>query len=104
VQSDQADQDFATLAADLGAAIGSSVTLSRKDTHAILTVKADQIEAARAALARVRPGVRVMSAGESIEIYKEVGLPKDVAARFEVSAMSGRHGIGHTRMATESAI
>ena len=52
----------------------------------------------------LRPGLKVMSAGEGIEIYKEVGLPKDVAARFDVAKMSGTHGIGHTRMATESAV
>jgi len=45
-----------------------------------------------------------MSAGEAIEIFKEVGLPKDVAARFQVAKMGGTHGIGHTRMATESAV
>jgi glutamine phosphoribosylpyrophosphate amidotransferase len=48
--------------------------------------------------------VKVMSAGDSIEIFKEVGLPKDVAARFDVARMHGTHGIGHTRMATESAV
>ena len=42
--------------------------------------------------------------GESVEIYKEIGLPKDVVARFDVRAMGGSHGIGHTRMATESAV
>ena len=45
-----------------------------------------------------------MSAGEGIEIFKEVGLPKDVAARFGIAKMGGTHGIGHTRMATESAV
>lgn len=52
----------------------------------------------------LRPNIRVMSAGDTIEIYKEVGLPRDVAARFDLSGMSGTHGIGHTRMATESAV
>jgi amidophosphoribosyltransferase len=45
-----------------------------------------------------------MSAGDTIEIYKEVGLPRDVAKRFEIGSMAGSHGIGHTRMATESAV
>ena len=45
-----------------------------------------------------------MSSGESLEIYKEVGLPKDVALRFDLKNMTGTHGIGHTRMATESAV
>jgi amidophosphoribosyltransferase len=70
----------------------------------VLDFPADKATETRAALERLTPGVRVMSAGESIEIYKEVGLPKDVAARFEISKMSGTHGIGHTRMATESAV
>lgn len=104
VQSDQADTVFADLADKLGAAIGESVSLTRKDTHAVLDVPTDKIAEARAALKTVAPDVRVMSAGETIEIYKEVGLPKDVAARFDVSKMHGSHGIGHTRMATESAV
>ena len=45
-----------------------------------------------------------MGAGAAIEIYKEVGLPAEVVKRFDVTKMSGSHGIGHTRMATESAV
>jgi glutamate synthase domain-containing protein 1 len=66
-------------------------------------VASEKLEAARAEIA-ARPGLRVMSAGESVEIYKEVGLPKDVLARFDIAEMGGTHGIGHTRMATESAV
>ena len=39
-----------------------------------------------------------------MELYKEVGRPADVAEKFALAAMSGTHGIGHTRMATESAV
>jgi glutamate synthase domain-containing protein 1 len=53
---------------------------------------------------REMPGLRIMSDGDRIEIYKEVGLPRDVADRFKLPEMSGTHGIGHTRMATESAV
>lgn len=104
VQSADAEKDFAGLAGDLEKAIGAKVVLERKDSHAIVRLPNGKLAAARAALAELRPDVRVMSAGDIIEIYKETGLPKDVAARFEVSKMSGRHGIGHTRMATESAV
>ena len=104
VQSDNPDQDFATLADDLGAALGTPITLRANDTHAVLELPADQVEAARALIAD-RPGrIMVMSDGDVIEIYKEVGLPRDVASRFDLPAMSGTHGIGHTRMATESAV
>ncbi len=50
------------------------------------------------------PDVQVMSYGDAIEIYKEMGLPEDVAAQFGVQGMAGSHIIGHTRMATESAV
>ena len=48
--------------------------------------------------------LQVMSYGKSIEIYKETGLPKDIIDRFSVENMTGSHIVGHTRMATESAV
>jgi methylamine---glutamate N-methyltransferase subunit A len=104
VQSATPEKDFAGLADALGKALGAKVTAVLKDTHAVLSVPATQLDAARAAVRDLRPGIRVMSAGEEIEIYKEVGLPRDVARRFDLARMSGTHGIGHTRMATESAV
>lgn len=104
VQSADPGRDFANLDGDLHDAIGQPVTIKVKSTHAVIELPLDQIDAARSALARLRPGVKVMSAGDSIEIFKEVGLPRDVAARFDVAGMKGTHGIGHTRMATESAV
>jgi glutamate synthase domain-containing protein 1 len=104
VQSPEPGKDFKGLADDLAALIGVPVSSAVKDTHIVLDLPADRLDAARAAVATLRPSARVMSAGEGIEIYKEVGLPKDVAARFDLGKMSGTHGIGHTRMATESAV
>ena len=104
IQSAHPDKDFKNLDGDLHDAIGQPVTMKIKSTHAVLEVPLAQMDAARSALSHLRPGVKVMSAGNSIEIFKEVGLPKYVAARFEVSKMKGTHGIGHTRMATESAV
>jgi glutamate synthase domain-containing protein 1 len=104
VQSAHPDKDFEGLDGDLHAAIGQPVTMLVKSTHAVLEMPIAQIEAARSALAHLRPAVKVMSVGDAIEIFKEVGLPKDVARRFDLARMSGTHGIGHTRMATESAV
>ena len=104
VQSSDPETDFETLDEDLKNAIGVPVLMLRKDSHAVIEVPRNQIEAARSALAELRPSVKVMSAGDSIEIFKEVGLPKEVAARFDLAKMHGTHGIGHTRMATESAV
>lgn len=104
VQSSNGNAEFATLAADLSATICKDVNLTQKDTHAVLDLPKNSVEAGRNALSSLRPGVRVMSAGDKIEIYKEVGLPRDVTTRFDVGQMAGTHGIGHTRMATESAV
>lgn len=104
VQSAQPNQDFVNLDADLHAALGQPVAMLIKSTHAVLEIPAGQIAAARSALLHLRPDLKIMSVGDSLEIYKEVGLPKDVARRFDVAKMGGTHGIGHTRMATESAV
>ena len=104
VQSSQPDSDFKGLDKELAKATGARVTVALKDTHAVFDVPVGKLDLARAELARLRPGIKVMSAGESIEIFKEVGLPRDVARRFGVAGMAGTHGIGHTRMATESAV
>ncbi len=107
LQSNAPHQDFAELAADMAAATDmddSKVSLAVKDTHAVLTVPEGITTDVRASLGEIRPTVRIMSIGGAIEIYKEVGLPRSVAERFSVSQMRGTHGIGHTRMATESAV
>jgi len=104
VQSDTPETDFDGLADAIKEATSVTVSIRVKDTHAILEMPENAIASIRAILSDIRPAIRIMSAGDSIEIYKEVGLPRDVAARFEISKMSGTHGIGHTRMATESAV
>lgn len=104
IQSDHPDKDFSALEKDLEKFTSAQVSMSVKDTHAVLEISNTRVDDIRNALAELRPNIRVMSTGDIIEIYKEVGLPKDVAERFDLASMSGTHGIGHTRMATESAI
>ena len=103
IQSATPARDFAGLDADLAKA-GIKADVTVKSTHAVIEFDAAKLGEIRDALATIRPSVRAMSSGESVEIYKEVGLPKDVVTRFDVRSMSGSHGIGHTRMATESAV
>lgn len=104
IQSSAPKSDFEGLEAELGEKIGTKVSSTVKSTHAVLDVPAGKLDEARAAITELRPNVRVMGAGEAIEIYKEVGLPAEVVKRFDLTKMGGSHGIGHTRMATESAV
>ena len=94
--------DWQALAAAATSAFGKA-EVQQRGNHAILTVTAD-FAPLRAWLHDSYPAVGLVSAGDTIEIYKEVGLPKDVVDAFDLRSVRGTHAIGHTRMATESAV
>jgi glutamate synthase domain-containing protein 1 len=104
LQSPHAQDDFAKLRATLSREQNSDVALSIHDTHAVLSVPSDKLDAVKAMLSAKHPSIRIMATGDAIEIYKEVGNPNEVAERFDLAHMKGTHAIGHTRMATESAV
>jgi glutamate synthase domain-containing protein 1 len=97
-----------TTAPRLGAAFterfGVRAALLRHGSHAVLQVPEALEAEVRLWLAQDYPGIHLVGAGMRMELYKDVGLPGDVAARFGLSTMSGTHAIGHTRMATESSV
>ncbi len=49
-------------------------------------------------------GVEVVSMGRQLEIIKQVGSPQNLDATYAISGFVGTHGIGHTRLSTESRI
>ena len=99
-----ATTEFAELALQVETALGRKITHVTRDTHSIFSVPAEREADARLIIARLAPEITVVGAGARMELYKEVGLPTMVARRFRLDAMAGTHGIGHTRMATESAV
>lgn len=88
----------------VAAAIDGDVEGVVRDSHLVLSFASHDEQRVRDWLAAERPELVVIGAGQRIELYKEVGRPGDVARRFGLAGMSGTHGIGHTRMATESAV
>ena len=96
--------DFAALAKKVEASIGAPISVATHATHAVLTLPAKSEQAAREAIAAADKQVKMVSSGTRMEIYKEVGRPDLVAKQFDLAHMKGSHGIGHTRMATESAV
>jgi glutamate synthase domain-containing protein 1 len=104
VQSSVPTEDFVALETRLASGEFGQAQVRIRDTHAVVALAADKAETLRAALPEIAPRLRVMSVGSNMEIYKEIGLPRDVIKRFGVTEMSGTHAIGHTRMATESAV
>src|SRR6266550_4562605 len=96
-------QDWEALAAELGNAFGGSPEPSVRSSHAVLVVEAEASEA-EAWIREAHPELRVMSAGRTIEIYKETGRPEDFIRQFALTDFHGTHALGHTRMATESRV
>jgi glutamate synthase domain-containing protein 1 len=50
------------------------------------------------------PGCEILCLGEHISLFKQVGSPDELEAAYRISALHGTHGIGHTRMSTESRV
>ena len=100
---DSSEHDWSALADSLDRALSCSTTITHRDTHAILVTDGEE-QAVQNWLAQNAADVRVVGRGNSVEIFKETGLPEDVYARFDLESAQGRHMIGHTRMATESAV
>jgi glutamate synthase domain-containing protein 1 len=95
--------DWNVIAKQLGTAIGADVEVETVEDHAILrTSGAGDI--ARKWLIDNVPAAYVLSQGHAIEIFKGVGDPAEIIARLNLSQRGGTHAIGHTRMATESAV
>ena len=95
-------QDWRGVQSALAQAVGAGEPEVRA-SHAVIVVESDA-ETTVSWLRERYPELRVMSAGEAIEIYKEAGLPSAFVERFDLASMSGTHALGHTRMATESKV
>ena len=96
-------QDWEALAAELGLAFGGSPQASVRSSHAVVVVDAEAADA-EAWVRGTHPELRIMSAGQAIEIYKETGRPEAFVRRFALGDFRGSHALGHTRMATESRV
>lgn len=95
--------DWSQVTAALGAATHAKVTVDTIDDHAVIRTDGDGATSYKWLIDNV-PGATVLSQGQSIEIFKGIGEPDAIAERLKLSGRTGSHAIGHTRMATESAV
>jgi glutamate synthase domain-containing protein 1 len=87
-----ADVDWPALAAGVGA------TATAFGRAAVLTGPAgcrDELEGR---------DLTVVSSGRDLEVFKGVGLPVDISKEYDLPSRHGYLGVGHTRLATESAV
>src|SRR5207302_3814177 len=85
----------------------ATVVTHRKTTGAYLRLDlertSDPVKREEAILARA-PGSEVVSLGHQLQIVKQVGSPTRLERDYLISQWMGSHGIGHTRLSTESRV
>jgi glutamate synthase domain-containing protein 1 len=101
--SERHGYDWSGLAGSLETDLDCRADLVTRDNHAEVVAPLE-VDRLRQWLKQRGNGVRVLSVGHSIEVFKDVGRPDEVARRYEFSALRGTHCVGHTRMATESQV
>ena len=97
------DYSWGDLEAGLQREFGKDSQLNAYGNHAVI-VSRTKPENINKWVLEQDSELRINSSGTTIEIFKEKGLPKDVIERFKVKEFTGTHALGHTRMATESAV
>ncbi|MGR6808457.1 amidophosphoribosyltransferase (plasmid) [Sphaerotilus natans] len=98
-----AGYDWAGLLDALNTELKVQAKASIKANHAVLTFEGG-VEPVKAFIKAYGPKLHLLSAGRSIDLYKDIGTPAEVAARYQFGQLQGSHLVGHTRMATESAV
>lgn len=96
-------RDWTTLAARIDDALGNATVLADHGQHALLHVESDA-SAVRTWLSEHVLEVAVIGAGEAMELHKRTGRPHAMFADCGIRELDATHGIGHTRMATESRV
>jgi amidophosphoribosyltransferase len=98
-----ADFNWQALGHGIKSHLGIDVSVDAKGNHAVITVSGPA-EPVKHWVKEQHPKLHLLSAGRSIELYKDIGTPAQVAERYDFKNLKGSHLVGHTRMATESAV
>lgn len=103
VLSPNSSYDWQQVASDLSQHYNGDVTFEVRGNQATYIVPGGE-EGITAWLHQHHPVLKLISSGSTIEIYKSMGLPSKVIDKFNINELTGTHALGHTRMATESAV
>jgi glutamate synthase domain-containing protein 1 len=97
------DIDWDALGRAIAEDIEASVEVEDLGDVGVLSVEAG-VDRAVGSLRRHGRSLTLVGTGHNMEIFKDVGLPREIIARYGIEKRSGYQGVGHTRMATESAV
>jgi len=107
VRVDLERPDLEAAEEEVATAAGEVTTVKERDRRdrSLRLVVGDDAEGKLADVIEERvPGARVFSVGRAMEIVKDLGMACDITERYDLATFEGTHGIGHTRMATESRV
>lgn len=82
---------------------GEAPGLEAQANHAVLTTGI-AVGLVKQWLKQSAPTVHLLSVGQAIDLYKDIGNPAELCERYCFETLKGTHLVGHTRMATESAV
>lgn len=87
------------------ARVGRVIRHRRVDRFVRLVIeRSSELPEFLAQIERRSDGFEVLSLGRRLELMKQVGSPANLESAFGVAAFRGSHGIGHTRLSTESRV
>lgn len=98
-----ADYDWRSLVDLLNDALNVRASAVTKGNHAIVTFNGAPAPV-KTWINMHAPSLHLLSTGRTIDLYKDTGKPASVAQRYSFAQLTGSHLVGHTRMATESAV
>lgn len=100
---DATPADWESLITDLTSTFEGHTDLSARGPHATLTTSIEP-SAAVDFLREQSSHLQILGVGRLMDVYKDVGHPRRLIERYALNKLSGSHVVGHTRMATESAV
>ena len=84
---------------------GSPLRVERKGSYwSGIISDAVPLAPVQSSVEKIRPDVEVVSAGKRLRIVKQVGSPAALDETYRLSAATGTHALGHTRLSTESKV
>ncbi len=99
----QVDYDDESISAAVGSALGADVSATTIGDTRLLTADTDS-ETLLAAAKAAYPNALVAGFGADLAVLKGVGDPATLTQSWGLARATGWQGVGHTRMATESAV
>jgi glutamate synthase domain-containing protein 1 len=99
----EVEGDAESIGTAVASALGAPVDVTELGDTRLLTADVDS-EALLAAAKAARPGALIAGFGADLAVLKGVGDPATLTRSWGLAGARGWQGVGHTRMATESAV